>query len=409
MRTFLAHLFEALEVKKLKHLTHVEDHPINAGSEGFEHAKRTLNAIHAHMSGSGDDQGVKITEKFDGAPSIVFGRHPQTGKFFVASKSAFNKNPKINYSEEDIERNHGHAPGLVEKLKAALKHLPKVTPKHGVFQGDMMFTKPDVQTAGGAHHFTPNTVTHSVDADSEEGRAVKRAQMGIVVHTKYDEHDEHPGLENMSAGFDVDHGAFKHHPDVHMINPEVHFQGSYSPTQRKMYLMHMRKAQAHHDAIGNRGYKAMQGHDIHMSTYINSTVRNGTKPTVQGYQAYLREKQAKEVASVKTDKAKQVKHQHHQDLIDHVEKNKDVFENALNMHHHLQQAKNQLISALETHKRGSMSYSITGNPSRPEGFVATVKNKQGESLPSKLVSREPGGFAAQNLQGMGKFQKAPKK
>jgi hypothetical protein len=408
MRTFLAHLFEALEVKQLKHLTHVEDHPINAGKEGFEHAKRTLSAVHAHMTGEGDTQGVKITEKFDGAPSIVFGRHPQTGKFFVASKSAFNKNPKINYSEEDIERNHGHAPGLVEKLKAALKHLPKVTPKHGVYQGDMMFTKPDVQTAGGAHHFTPNTVTHTVDANSDEGRAVKRAQMGIVVHTKYEEHDEHPGLENMSAGFDVDHDAFKHHGDVHMINPNVNFQGTYTPTQRKMFLMHMRKAQAHHDGIGTRGYKAMQGHDVHMNTYINSTVRNGTKPSVQGYQAYLRERQAKEVASVKTDKAKQVKHQHHQGLIDNVEKNKDVFENAFNMHHHLQQAKNQLISALETHKRGSMSYSITGNPSRPEGFVAIVKNKQGESLPSKLVSREPGGFAAANLQGMGKFQKAAK-
>lgn len=408
MKTFLAILSEALEVKKLKHLVHAEDHILNAGHEGFEHAKRTLNAVHAHISGEGNDEGVKVTEKFDGAPSLVFGHHPETGQFFVASKSAFNVNPKINYTEEDIDRNHGHAPGLAEKLKLALKHLQKIAPKRGVYQGDLMYGEGDVQTAGGQHHFTPNTVTHSVDADSDEGRAVKRSKIGIVIHTKYEEHDEHPGLENMSAGFDVDHGAFRRHPDVHMINPETHFQGVYTPTQRKMFQMHMRKAQAHHDAIGKRGYKALQGHEIHMNTYINSTVRSNTKPSVQGYQAFLRERQAKEVASVKTDKAKKVKHDHHQGLIDAVEKEKDVFENALGAHHHLQQAKNQLISALETHKRGSMSYSIRGEPSRPEGYVATLKNKDGESLPSKLVSREAGGFAAANLQG-GKFQKAASK
>ncbi len=66
---------------------------------------------------------------------VAVGTNPENGRFFVATKSAFNKNPKINYTHEDIEKNHGHAPGLVEKLKAALTHLPKSTPKKGVFQG----------------------------------------------------------------------------------------------------------------------------------------------------------------------------------------------------------------------------------------------------------------------------------
>lgn len=79
------------------------------------------------------------------SPSIVFGHHPKTGKFFVASKSAFNKNPKINYTEKDIDRNHGHAPGLSSKLKSALKHFPKVTPKKGIYQGDLMYTHEDLK------------------------------------------------------------------------------------------------------------------------------------------------------------------------------------------------------------------------------------------------------------------------
>lgn len=413
MRHFLAYLSEAVEAtKKLKHLTHVEDHVIGgAGADGFEHAKKTLSSVHAHLTGEGETNGVKVTEKFDGAPSIVFGYHPVTKKFFVASKSAFNKNPKINYTPEDIERNHGHAPGLVEKLKAALEHLPKVAPKEGIHQGDMMFSEGDVETSGGQHHFTPQAVTHSVDASSPEGRAVKNAKMGVVVHTKYEDDPEskEEWPANLKAGFDVNHDAFRPHKDVYRVNPEMHFNGTYTPTQRKMFQMHMRKAQAHHDALGKEGYKALEGHEDHMATYINSTVRTGTKPSVQGYMAHLAEKQSREVASVKTDKTKEIKRKHHQDLIDAVAKNKDAFNNALQAHHHLRQAKNQLIGALSTHNRG-LSYSIKGEKSRPEGFVATLKNKKGESMPSKLVDREPGGFAERNLTGSGKFQKAvPKK
>jgi hypothetical protein len=72
----------------------------------------------------------------------------------------------------------------------------------------------------------------------------------------------------------------------------------------------------------------------------------------------------------------------------------------------LQQAKHQLVAALATHNRG-IHYTIKGEKSQPEGFVAIVKNKQGESMPSKLVNREPGGFAMANLTGTGKFQKKP--
>ena len=96
----------------------------------------------------------------DGAPSIVFGTHPTTKQFFVASKSAFNKNPKINYTPEDIEANHGHAPGLVDKLKASLEHLPKITP-HGVFQGDLLHTAGDAKSEKGMTSITPNTITYS--------------------------------------------------------------------------------------------------------------------------------------------------------------------------------------------------------------------------------------------------------
>ena len=139
MRSLTSFLVEESTEEKLKHLEHPEDHPIKSGEAGFHHAFNTLKTTAETLQGH--DTGTRLMTKYDGAPSVVFGHHPETGKFFVASKSAFNKDPKINYSEADIMKNHGHAPGLVNKLKAALKHLPKVAPKNGVFQGDFCIIK----------------------------------------------------------------------------------------------------------------------------------------------------------------------------------------------------------------------------------------------------------------------------
>lgn len=144
MLNFIHFLKESVENEgKVKHITHAEDHPLHHGHAGFEHAYGALMQAHTHMVNK--HKNSNLTMKYDGSPAIVFGHHPKTGKFFVASKSAFNKNPKINYTEKDIEKNHGHSPGLASKLKTSLKHLPKVTPKKGVYQGDLMYSHEDLK------------------------------------------------------------------------------------------------------------------------------------------------------------------------------------------------------------------------------------------------------------------------
>ena len=136
-RTFITEQEAAQEGKALKHLTHVEDMAIHGGHEGVAVADEHLRGMHDMLLGK--NSKLHASTKYDGAPAVVFGTHPHTGQFFVATKSAFNKTPKINYTPKDIENNHGHAPGLVKKLKDALQYLPKVAPKKGVYQGDMMF------------------------------------------------------------------------------------------------------------------------------------------------------------------------------------------------------------------------------------------------------------------------------
>ena len=67
---------------------------------------------------------TRLSVKWDGAPAIVFGINPSNGQFFVGTKSVFNKKrPKINYSPEDIDKNHKGA--VADILRLCYRHLPR--------------------------------------------------------------------------------------------------------------------------------------------------------------------------------------------------------------------------------------------------------------------------------------------
>ena len=120
------------------HIEHPED-SILTGNLDFLHAVKSYGvAPHGHVS-------VKI----DGSPAIVWGTHPVTHKFFVGTKSVFNKKLiKVNYTHNDIDRNHKGYVAIV--LHACLSNLPKT---QNIYQGDFL-------GFGGDSVFQPNTVTY---------------------------------------------------------------------------------------------------------------------------------------------------------------------------------------------------------------------------------------------------------
>ena len=98
-----------------------------------------------------------MSVKIDGAPAIVWGTNPQTKKFFVGTKSVFNKvKVKINYTHEDIDTNHEGAVAII--LHCALDCLPRT---EGIVQGDFI-------GFGGDDTYQPNTVTYVFDQKLEE-------------------------------------------------------------------------------------------------------------------------------------------------------------------------------------------------------------------------------------------------
>jgi hypothetical protein len=392
---FLAEQAEDQGGKPLKHLTHTEDHIIHSGNEGVAKAGHALEGAHNALMGKKTD--LHLSTKYDGAPSIVFGYHPKNGRFFVGTKSAFNKNPKINYTNKDIEQNHGHAPGLVDKLKTALKHLPKITPKHGVYQGDVMHTKEDIKKHGNKLSFTPNTITYSTDADSAHGKAIRNSKLGVVVHTKYEGKGD---LQNMHATPHVDRDKFTHHPDVHNIDPTIKADSShYTPKEQQKYHDAMSKAKATYAKMHPDALDKLKGHETNLEAHVNDMVRKGGEPSTEGYVKHVTSNISKDIEKLKSEKAKQQRREKLDSFMKHVSDNKKNFDQALELHKHLQHAKDVLTGVMA--KNQEFEHSIGGAKTGPEGAVAV--SKAGDM--SKFVNRKQ--FSRQNFL-MGKMQQAKK-
>ena len=178
------------------HLEHLEDEILNfgiAGGRGAINFLQSLRDMFAGKSGS----AMSVTVKWDGAPAIFCGPHPETGKFFVAKKSLFNKTPKFYHTNADI--NADLSGELASKFKVALKYFSKLGMTE-ILQGDLMFTndvsKKDID--GESHYtFQPNTILYAVPVNSKIGQTIGRAKIGIVWHTTY----SGSTIEKLSASF----------------------------------------------------------------------------------------------------------------------------------------------------------------------------------------------------------------
>ena len=203
-------LFEA----KNAHLSHIDQSVLIDGGDGIKTTINFLESLIDMLSG-GNNGKLKIGLKWDGAPGLTAGIDPVTKKFFVGTKSVFAKKiPKVNFTDADVDKFHSGSGGLVDKLKLALKLLPKIWKGEGVFQGDLMFT-PDQksnETIDGESLivFRPNSIAYGVPSDSDLGKEIKGAKLGIAFHTRYTGNT----LPEMSASFDVSKSEFKQHKDV---------------------------------------------------------------------------------------------------------------------------------------------------------------------------------------------------
>ncbi len=365
------------------HLEHLEDDIINRGSKGGENALNFLRSVRNMLAGSSSKK-VNMTVKWDGAPAIICGINPENGKFFVGTKSVFNKNAKVNYTNADISKNHSGE--LASKLQIALKELKRLGIK-GVLQGDFLFAQSDLKKINldgdDMISFTPNTITYAVPVNSSIGRQISRARMGIVFHTKY----TGKTLDSMTAGFGTVRGratnvflASAGYRDVSgqvkltrselaQFNAKLRMaEGSLS--KAAPLLDKMSETSADGLGVGFR-LKAFFNHYIRNTQGHMAKVRN----LVDMFREYYVNIVQAEIDARKTAAGKQK----YKDILatntKFIDRNKNALVMAIASHVTLQNAKNFLINKMSEIQsvghflRTSTGYRVTS----PEGYVAVDK------------------------------------
>jgi len=179
-------LKDYLKETKNTHMEHIEDLVFNAGVEGTRQAIFFLRDLRDMLAGHTSSK-ITTTVKWDGAPAVFAGIDPRDGKFFVAKKGVFNKEPKVYKTPAEVDADTDG--DLAEKLKLCLAEFKKLGITKGVYQGDLMFTDGDLKTEMiNGEKFTtfhPNTIVYAVPYDSPLAKKIRAAKIGVVWHTTY--------------------------------------------------------------------------------------------------------------------------------------------------------------------------------------------------------------------------------
>jgi len=390
---FLEYITEAKEGKNV-HLEHLEDNVLNNGVSGAREAINFLRSLRNMLAGHSDVK-VNVTTKWDGSPAIFAGINPENGKFFVGTKSVFNKNAKLNYTDADIDENHA-AEGLNNKLKIALAYLPKLGIK-GILQGDMMFTKSDLksETIDGEEYiiFQPNTIVYAVPANTKLAKMMMAAQLGVVFHTSYTGKD----IENMKASFNIDLGHLTTTKDVWFRDASfTDASGSATFTEQETAELTSILSQAGRlfatiPALTLNRISSSETYLMQIKTYNNTKVREGqeirdTRAHVNGLLKWVEDKLNKEILAAKKADTKEKRIKEKTEVMRFYRTNAAQLKNVFDLMNMIIEAKLMIIRKLETIKSiGTFVRTDDGFKSTaPEGFVAVDKLK-GNAL--KLVDR----------------------
>ena len=390
-------LFEDKGGKNL-HLEHIEDEILNYGITGGRSSINFVQSLRDMFAGA-SRSSINMTVKWDGAPAVFAGVDPADGKFFVGKKSVFNVEPQLYKTDADVDK---YTSGdLNKKLKVALSEFPKLGIK-GVLQGDLMFTDDvSTDTIDGKKYYTfqPNTIVYAADVDSDLGKQISKAKIGVVWHTTYTGKE----LQDMKASFGVnisklnnvssvwqDDATFKDvsgsatmtEKETAAITAELSTAGkTFQKINSSMLTKFLNLQDSFTGAMVSAGLK----------TYNNTKVREG-KPInnprahAQGYVKYVGDKYAAKVKDSKSkagkDKYYNLQKEYTREVNKHVKNLTEIitFQNAIVKAKMLIVRKLNSVKSIGTFIKTSNGFKV----SNPEGYVA-IDRVSGNAV--KLVDR----------------------
>ena len=381
------------------HLEHIEDEILNYGVDGGRAAINFIQSLRDMLAGA-SRSSVNMTVKWDGAPAIFAGIDPSDGKFFVAKKSVFNVNPKLYKTNAEIAADLSGA--LNSKFKIALAEFSKLGMKD-VLQGDLMFTDDvESETIEGTKYYTfqPNTIVYAVPIDSDLGKVINKAKIGVVWHTTYKGKE----LQDMKASFGADIKGLSKPTSVWMDDAtykDVSGRATFNQKETDKITATLSKVGSTFQKINApmlRRFLTLQDSltgalvGASLKTYNNSKVRAGEiisnpKGHATGYVKWVEMSIQKQIDKAKSDKGKEKYTKLQKEYVRDFSKHTRNLEQVIRFQNLLVDAKMQIVKKLNSVKGLTDTFVKTANGfkvTNPEGYVA-IDRVSGGAV--KLVDR----------------------
>ena len=384
-------------ITQLKHLEHLEDEMLNYGVEGCHAAVSFLKELRKMIGKKAS--GSLMQTKWDGAPSVVCGKHPLTGRFFVGTKSVFNKTePKLCYFDENVDSYYSTIPDLRDKLKVALREFKKLDIK-GVIQGDLLYTDDVVEeeiNGQKLYTFRPNTITYAIPVDHPLGEQCRASKIGVVFHTHYSGDD----LESMQAQGGVPDSMIGSTSDVLNIkNTTPMNEVNFSTAEFTQFDRHVAEIERMCGFSGDfldelLGLKGTKGDaKWHIASYMKQffndqikkaqTISNPEKTLADMINFY--DSKVNAAASKLSPKTQVQKKNLIYASQNYAVENADKFKGVLKLYKELQALKTMVIGKLDELEKTIQTYVMTDKGYKITGHEGYVLHKDGDMI--KFVNR----------------------
>ena len=396
-------------------MTHAEDAVIDGGVTGTRQVINYLRAIRDMFAGNATRK-LNVNTKFDGAPAVFAGYDPDDGKFFVAKKGIFNKNPKIYKTPADVDADTSG--DLNAKLKLALAEFPKLGMKKDVvLQGDFLYSAEDLKkdTIDGESYITfhPNTILYAIPEKSDLAKTIRRSKIGVVWHTVY----RGDSLESMSASFGEEiAGTLKTVNSIWSVDAffdDVSGKATFTKAETTQITKMLSDAGRIFQKLPASVLNGLSDNElrrVRVNAFINSKIRQGQRignpsrfvdDMIDALNAFF----DKDIESKKSERGKVSARARKEEVMSYFERTKRSDLIALfTLYNHVVDAKQMVINKLnevgnmKTFLRTKNGYEVTGQ----EGFV--VADHLGKNA-LKLVDRlefSRANFSADYIKGFEK-------
>jgi len=377
------------------HLEHLEDQIILQGIDGGRGSINFLRELRDMLKGNASGR-VNMTVKWDGAPAIFCGPHPETKEFFVAKKSLFNKTPLYYTSEQEIKDAPELSGDLESKFLDSFKYFSKLGMKE-ILQGDLMFTSDKKKvTIDGKKFITfqPNTILYMVQEDSKIGKEIDNAKIGIVFHTTY----TGSTIEDLSASFGaklpngnndiwMDDATYKDVTGYGSMTAKETLGLTQALTNTGKQFHKIKRKDLNKFMQLQQLLKSKGAVGASYMTYTNALIRGGKfKPNGQEYINFVTDHwRDKVVAKLKTEKNRKIKEEIGMQIESELRALRGFIDALTLFQKHLVEGKQLIITALNRVKSvGTFKKTDKGFEAvNPEGYVAI--DRDGGAV--KLVDR----------------------